>query len=99
MMKFKTYALIGFFMAPLLIAACNGGQKSASELSSVTEQGMAQKKPSEDALTVYKSPTCGCCEEWINHIEREKFTTTVQDSADVAAIKDQYGVGTSYRSC
>jgi hypothetical protein len=25
-------------------------------------------------MTVYKSPTCGCCKEWIKHVEARGFT-------------------------
>ena len=28
------------------------------------------------ALTVYKSPTCGCCGKWVQHLQANDFSWT-----------------------
>ena len=28
-------------------------------------------------LTVHKSPSCGCCAKWIEHVEKHGFTVKV----------------------
>ena len=43
-------------------------------------------------ITVYKSPTCGCCKEWVTYLEEEGFKVTAIDSDDVDAIKLKYGL-------
>lgn len=43
-------------------------------------------------ITVYKSPTCGCCKEWVTYLEEEGFKVTAIDSSDVDAIKVKYGL-------
>jgi hypothetical protein len=50
-------------------------------------------------LTVYKSPTCGCCTKWVDHVKAAGFTTVVHDDDDMAAVKDNLGVPSKLRSC
>jgi len=51
------------------------------------------------AITIYKSPTCGCCAKWVDHVRAAGFATTVHDVADVDAIKRREGVPTALQSC
>lgn len=53
----------------------------------------------EDVITVYKSPTCGCCKNWITHLEDNGFKVNAIDSNDMASIKDQQGIPMGARSC
>lgn len=50
-------------------------------------------------ITVYKSPTCGCCEEWVKHLIKEGFDVTAHDRDDMDAIKAEHGVFRSLISC
>lgn len=51
------------------------------------------------AVKVYKSATCGCCAEWIEHMKRNGFAVDAQNLADVSAIKQQLGVPPEFGSC
>jgi hypothetical protein len=51
------------------------------------------------AVTVHKSPTCGCCEVWVKHIKDAGFPVTVQDTDDMAAVKERAGVPARAASC
>ncbi len=53
---------------------------------------------SED-VTVYKSPTCGCCAKWVEHLKKNGFTVAVKEMDDVTPIKDSLGVPADLRSC
>jgi|SRR5690606_26612378 len=58
--------------------------------------------PGEEApplVTVYKSPTCGCCSLWIDHLEENGFRVEAVDVDDLAAIKRQYGIPDALSSC
>jgi hypothetical protein len=57
---------------------------------------MAQRGPS---VQVYKSPTCGCCALWVEHLRKAGFTATVADVEDIAAIKTKHGVPARAQSC
>lgn len=50
-------------------------------------------------ITVYKSPTCGCCTKWISHLEENGFKVNAIDKQDVTPIKQQYGVTRELSSC
>jgi hypothetical protein len=43
-------------------------------------------------LTVYKTPTCGCCSAWIDYMREEGFTVTAHDLTDLSAIKTRHGL-------
>ena len=59
----------------------------------------AAPKAGKTAIVVYKSPTCGCCEKWIEHLEQAGFAVTASNSDDVEAIKRQVGVPDALASC
>jgi hypothetical protein len=50
-------------------------------------------------VDVYKSPTCGCCSKWIDHLRASGFSVRSVDVADVDRIKDSRGVPRQVRSC
>ncbi|MEP7085907.1 MAG: DUF411 domain-containing protein [Gemmatimonadota bacterium] len=50
-------------------------------------------------VTVYKDPSCGCCRDWVTHMEKSGFTVTAHDDRDMDALKDHYGVPSGVRSC
>lgn len=51
------------------------------------------------AMTVYKTPTCGCCHSWIGHVEKNGFKVKVVDMADLTPIKRTAGVPEKLESC
>ncbi len=52
-----------------------------------------------EEMTVYKTETCGCCHVYVEYLEREDVSVKAVDVADLAAIKDQYGVPSDLQSC
>jgi hypothetical protein len=50
-------------------------------------------------ITVYKSPSCGCCAKWVDHMKAANFAVTVKDMDDVNPVKDEMGVPEALRSC
>ena len=53
----------------------------------------------DPVMDVYKSPTCQCCEKWIDHVNAQGFGTAVLHPADLDTTKDKLGVLPAYRSC
>ncbi len=53
----------------------------------------------EPAITVYKSPGCGCCVEWVEYLRQEGFEVTAVDSSNLAQIKKGAGVTNEMASC
>jgi hypothetical protein len=50
-------------------------------------------------LDVYKSPTCGCCTLWMDHMAENGFTTTGHHPDALGALKRDLGVPIRYGSC
>jgi hypothetical protein len=67
---------------------------SAAVLPTAARGGSAAPR-----VTVYKSPTCGCCGKWVDHLRAHGFEVTVRDVADVDAYKHKYGVPRHLASC
>ena len=74
-----------------------GGLGAATLVTAVLAQRPAQDKSSE--LTVYKSPTCGCCGKWIDHMKAAGFQVKVVDLDDLTEIKQASGVPMKLRTC
>jgi hypothetical protein len=50
-------------------------------------------------VTVYKTPTCGCCTAWTDYLEANGFAVELHDLDDLSAIKDELRVPRDLRSC
>lgn len=50
-------------------------------------------------VTVWKSPTCGCCGKWIEHMRAAGFSVAVRDADDMHLIKAGKGVPDALWSC
>ena len=54
---------------------------------------------SASTLVVYKSPSCGCCSSWIDHMKEAGFDVEVHDTDNLDAVKAQSGVTRNVSSC
>jgi hypothetical protein len=50
-------------------------------------------------LTVYKTPTCGCCHKWVEHMKAAGFQVREVDMEDITEVKQASGVPMSLRTC
>jgi hypothetical protein len=50
-------------------------------------------------MVIYKSPSCGCCKKWVDHVQANGFTTEVHDVDDVAPFKKKHGLPDELASC
>lgn len=90
------------------LAACGGKSGEAAEpqaaapaaTPAVAAAQPASAVPADSPLVVvYKSPTCGCCTKWVEHMRQNGFRVESHDTASVDPIKDQAGVPVATRSC
>lgn len=56
----------------------------------------AERKPQ---ITVYKTPTCGCCHEWVDHLEANGFAVVANDVPSTAPYRERFGVPKELASC
>ena len=50
-------------------------------------------------LTVHKSPTCGCCALWVDHVKASGFRAEIQLADNIEPVKRRVGVPAGYGSC
>lgn len=53
----------------------------------------------DDTIKVYKSPTCGCCDDWIDHLKDNGFQVDITDTNDMTSIKMDAGLKPELASC
>ena len=58
-----------------------------------------EKAAAKPAVTVYKSPTCGCCSKWIDHMRANGFAVQANDVEDVSVVKRANSVPPRLGSC
>jgi len=85
-----------------LLTACGEPQPPTPDTGSVAPQEihlqLADRAPA-DLLEVFKSPTCGCCEGWIEHADQAGFSNKALHPDDLAGLKTGYGIEPQFRSC
>lgn len=59
----------------------------------------ASEAPPPVAMTVYKTPQCGCCRTWVDHLRENGFEVTTHDVPDISAIKTKLGVPSDLGAC
>jgi len=72
---------------PALLAGCS---KSPSTEAPAAEHPL---------LTVYKSPTCGCCTKWMDHVSAQGLATELKSEQDMTAVQKRLGVPEGLQSC
>jgi hypothetical protein len=71
----------------------------ASVVAGLAGRTQAQTLPPR--VEVYKSPTCGCCSAWVDHMARAGFVVDAHDIDQDAlyALKAQSGITPELASC
>jgi hypothetical protein len=77
-----------------LVLALPGLALASSALASPVLAAQAAQ-----AITIYKTPWCGCCGAWVQHMTAAGWTATVRELEDLAPIRRRYGVPDALASC
>ena len=65
-------------------------------LAAFSNVASAGEKP---AATIYKTPNCGCCEQYATYLRQNGFEITVKPTHDLTMIKRRYGVPEKFDGC
>lgn len=60
-------------------------------------EALAQQKLPE--VEVWKSPTCGCCNDWIKHLEDNGFKVKAVNVPDSRHVRAKFGMPAKLGSC
>ena len=50
-------------------------------------------------VTVHKSPTCGCCTDWVEHLREAGFAVEVRETSNLAPVQERVGLPYGLGSC
>jgi hypothetical protein len=53
----------------------------------------------QEEVEVWKSPSCGCCGGWVNHMKAAGFTVKTHETEDMESVKLANGVPETLGSC
>lgn len=73
-------------------------------LASVSAAGLSfpmivHGRSAHPSITVWKTPTCGCCKQWVAHLQKNGFEVATNDVNDTSAIRKKLGFPDQYGSC
>jgi hypothetical protein len=73
----------------------------AAALVTHAGRAFALPTPKPSRMTVYKSPTCGCCKGWVARAKAElpDFDIRTVETDDLSEVKARLGVPTSLQAC
>lgn len=60
------------------------------------DQSTVQEKPK---ITVFYSPTCSCCQEYLPYLKRNGFEVEQKPTRDMLSIKEKYQIPPEMESC
>jgi hypothetical protein len=93
----KVFVVI--FIGGLAGCARDAVPAPGDEIAAPLADARQSTDPGLPLLVVYKSPTCGCCEKWVGHMQGAGFAVEVHNLGDLGAIKDEVGVPFGQGSC
>ncbi len=93
LLKIFSLSLIAIIVIVVAIVLSKTGDKI------LATNAVPESKKEQLSITVYKSPTCSCCSEWVKHLEKEGFNVTTHDRNDMDNIRKSFGVKTHLASC
>lgn len=73
-------------------------QLGAGSLAALALSPRAWAQDDSDAVEVWKDVGCGCCLQWIAHMEQHGFRVTAHDGGN-NAVRARIGLAPQYGSC
>jgi len=83
-------ALLSLFAG--LLSACSDNQREHHAAHNSAQDSALQ-------LVVHKTPTCGCCGDWQDHLTQSGITNSSELSNSLGEFKTELGIAPKYRSC
>jgi len=99
----KSIITIGALVSLLTLTACSEESPKPIVSTQAEKQlpatSAGKKAVLQPILEVYKSPTCTCCEKWLDHIDQHGFISKAHNQENLSTFKSNKGIAPQYRSC
>lgn len=104
MRRHIVFAAVG---CALMVSGCGGAEAAQHDHAEPVETASAEpvassshaSTPEAGTVVVFKTPTCGCCVKWVDHMREAGFAVEVNDVASLTDVKRQAGVPADLQSC
>ncbi len=87
----KFLPAIAVIAAVLLSGPTHAGKSAWDEINESLE--------GSNKITVYRNPSCGCCEKWVEHLEKHGFEVEAVPSQNMNLVKAEHGIPRHLASC
>ncbi len=77
----------------------NGGVLITTGVLLGTIAACQAQTPPDNAMVVYKTPTCGCCTAWVEHVTAAGFKPRIVEMADLTPVRKQLNAPDELASC
>jgi len=91
-------SVLALLLVPLF-SACSRSDEPEPPRSAEAVAATPATAATGPVVKVYKTPTCGCCSKWVDHLRDEGFRVESVDLDDLTEIKRQQGVPRELASC
>ena len=95
----RTRELLCLVFACALVACGESAVSGSSDSEPSGSETSVSDAPLATLVQVYKTPSCGCCGKWAEHLEASGFEVQTTDVADLGEVKQRYGVPTGSEAC
>lgn len=105
----KTSNISAIILSSLVLGSVVGcsNQEDTKTVTSVnaisanasSENSMTAPQVANLDLNVYKSPTCGCCGAWVDHVQDGGLSVKSHNVDNLTQLKAEKGLKPEYRSC
>lgn len=68
-------------------------------LSACSEDKQSEAGSEEISAIMFKNPTCQCCDKWAVYLEQNGFSVSVEEPANMSAVKRANGIPYTMESC
>lgn len=65
----------------------------------LTHPKLGNTSSPDKAVTVWKTPNCGCCKDWVIHLREAGFQVVTNDVSDTAPVRQKLGLPAKFGSC
>jgi hypothetical protein len=89
-------ALAGLILSVFSLAVWAGEICPPESAAATGTPGATEALPK---MVVHKTPYCGCCEQWVEHMKHAGFDVEVREVENLAPIKEALGVPAGTGSC
>ncbi len=80
-------------------SALSSHNVNSATLASIWDQKIEPDYLGTKAMTVYRSPSCGCCGVWIEHAQKHGFKIEDIKTDEMEALKQKHNIPPELASC